>query len=205
MNLRNKRLLSFQILIAAPSAPGASRACAWRGLGEVSRHIIASNYDSVVAAQDMKESLERMDSAALFLLLKDRDRAMAQFKEHRARFDEAFGKAAGNITEPGESGIIEAIRSDRDEYYRRFDAFIAEGERRGAGDYFQHLEPLFNKTRAECDQLLQLNQRAMAAKSERAEGVARREFLFTLALAGALVMAGLALAVLLANSLMRPV
>jgi two-component system, NtrC family, sensor histidine kinase KinB len=44
----------------------------------------------------------------------------------------------------------------------------------------------------------------MAAKSERAAGAARREFLFTLALAAALGVAGLALAVLLANGIMRP-
>lgn len=205
MNLRNKLLLSFLIFIAALVALGVWSALSLRELGEVSRRIIAHNYDSVVAAQDMKESLERMDSAALFLLLGDRDRAMAQFNQHRARFDAAFGKAAGNITEPGEAEIIEAIRSDRDEYYRRFEAFIAEGERRRPEDYFRHLEPFFNKIRAECDQLLQLNQGAMAAKSEQAAGVARRELLFTLAVAGALVVAGLALAVLLANSIMRPV
>jgi PAS domain S-box-containing protein len=205
MNLRNKLLLSFLIFIAALVALGMWSALSLRELGEVSQRIISNNYDSVVAAQDMKESLERMDSAALFLLLGNRDRAMAQLKEHRARFDAAFEKAAGNITEPGEREIVEAIRGDRDEYYRRFEAFVASGERRGAGDYFQQLEPLFNKTRAECDQLLQLNQRAMAAKSDGAAGVARRELLFTLALAGALVAAGLALAVLLANGIMRPV
>jgi two-component system, NtrC family, sensor histidine kinase KinB len=205
MNLRNKLLLSFLIFIVALVALGVWSALSLRELGEVSRRIIAHNYDSVVAAQDMKESLERMDSAALFLLLGDRDRAMAQFDQHRARFDAAFGKAAGNITEPGESEIIETIRIDRDEYYRRFQAFISDGERRRPEDYFRRLEPLFNQIRAECDQLLQLNQRAMAAKSERAAGVARRELLFTLALAGALVVAGLALAVLLANGIMRPV
>ena len=205
MNLRNKLLLSFLIFIAALVALGAWSALSPRELGEVSRRIIAHNYDSVVAAQDMKESLERMDSAALFLLLGDRDRAMTQFDQHRARFDAAFGKAAGNITEPGESEIIETIRNDRDEYYRRFQAFISDGGRRRPEDYFRRLEPLFNKIRAECDQLLQLNQRAMAAKSERAAGVARRELLFTLALVGALVVAGLALAVLLANGIMRPV
>jgi two-component system, NtrC family, sensor histidine kinase KinB len=204
MNLRNKLLLSFLIFIAALVALGVWSALSLRELGEVSRRIIAHNYDSVVAAQDMKESLERMDSSALFLLLGDRDRAMAQFNQHRARFDAAFGKAAGNITEPGEPEIIEAIRSDRDEYYRRFEAFVASGERRRPGDYFQLLEPLFNKIRAECEQLLQLNQRAMAAKSEQAAGAARREFLFTLALAAALGVAGLALAVLLANGIMRP-
>jgi two-component system, NtrC family, sensor histidine kinase KinB len=205
MNLRNKLLLGFLIFIAALLALGVWSALSLRELGEVSRRIIAHNYDSVVAAQDMKEGLERMDSAALFLLLGDRDRAMTQFDQHRAGFDAAFGKAAGNITEPGESEIIGTIRSDRDEYYRRFQAFIAEGERRRPEDYFRRLEPLFNKIRAECDQLLQLNQRAMAAKSERAAGVARRELFFTLALGGALVVAGLALAVLLADGIMRPV
>jgi nitrogen fixation/metabolism regulation signal transduction histidine kinase len=205
MNLRNKLLLSFLIFITALVALGVWSALSLRELGEVSRRIISHNYDSVVAAQDMKESLERMDSAALFLLLGNRDRAMAQFNQHRARFDAAFGKAAGNITEPGESEIIEAIRSDRDEYYRRFEAFIAEGGRRQPGDYFQRLEPIFNKIRAESDQLLHLNQRAMAAKSEAAAGAARREFLLTLALAGALAVAGLAVAVLLANGIMRPV
>src|SRR5262245_11706716 len=173
MNLRNKLLLSFLIFIAALVALGVWSALSLRGLGEVSRHIISSNDDSVVAAPVLKESLERMDSAALFLLLGIRDRAMAQFKEHRARFDSAFVKAAGNITEPGESEIVDAIRTDRDEYYRRFEAFIAEGARRRPEEYFRKLEPLFNKIRAECDQLLQLNQRAMAAKSEAAGGAAR--------------------------------
>lgn len=204
MNLRNKLLLSFLIFIAALVALGVWSAMSLRELGGVSQRIISHNYDSVVAAQDMKESLERMDSAALFLLLGNRDRAMAQFDGHRARFDAAFEKAAGNITEPGEPGIIEAIRSDRDEYYRRFEVFNAEGEKRRPEDYFRRLEPLFNKIRAECDQLLQLNQGAMAMKSERAAGVARRELVFTLALASALVAVGLALAVLLANGIMRP-
>src|SRR5215510_14077425 len=83
MNLRNKLLLSFLIFIASLVALGVWSALSLRELGEVSQHIISSNYDSVVAASFKKESLERMDSAALFLLLKDRDRAMRQFKEHR--------------------------------------------------------------------------------------------------------------------------
>ena len=205
MNLRNKLLLSFLIFIAALVALGVWSAWGLRELGGVSQRIIASNYDSVVAAQDMKESLERMDSAAVFLLLGERVRALSQFNQHHARFDAAFERAANNITETGEAQIIESIRRDRSEYYRRFEAFIAEGERRRPDEYFQRLEPLFNQIRAECDQLLQLNQRAMATKSEAAAGTARREFLFTLLLAGALVAAGLALAFLLTNSIVRPV
>src|SRR5262245_50543192 len=205
MNLRNKILLSFLIFIAALVALGVWSAWRLRELGSVSQRIISHNYDSVIAAQDMKESLERMDSAALFLLSGNRDRATAQFNEHRARFDADFEKAAGNVTEPGEAEVIGSIRGDRDEYYRRFESFIAEGERRQPGDYFQRLEPPFNKLRADLNQLLQLNQQAMLAKADVAAGVARREFLYTLALAGALAAAGLALAFLLANGIVRPV
>ena len=53
-------------------------------MSTVSGRIIAENYDSVVAAQDMKESLERQDSAALFDLLGQHDRARRQMAEHRA-------------------------------------------------------------------------------------------------------------------------
>ena len=44
----------------------------------------------------------------------------------------------------------------------------------------------------------------MAAKSDAAAGVARKWFLSTLAIAGALVVAGIALAVLLSNGIVRP-
>ena len=99
-----------------------------RQMSAVSR--IISSYDSVVAAQDMKESLERQDSAAVFDLLGEHDRAARQAAEHRGRFNVAFDKAAANITEVGERDVVEAIRRERDDYYRQFDAFLkATGDR----------------------------------------------------------------------------
>jgi PAS domain S-box-containing protein len=188
-------------------------------MGQVSRRIISNNYDSVVAAQEMKESLERQDSAGVFALLGAREKAMAQLREHRARFDANFKKAENNITEAGEREAIEAIRRDRDSYYQMFDAFMmkvnaTEGtqpEKLSRGDelgerneYFTRLEPQFNKLRAECDHLLQLNQRAMVAKSEAAAGVAQLWFYRTLLIAGLMVAAGIALAFWLANRIVEP-
>jgi len=186
-------------------------------MGGVSRRIISNNYDSVVAAQEMKESLERQDSAALFALLGAREKAMAQLREHRKRFDDNFQKAANNITEIGEPDSIEAIRRDRDAYYQLFDAFMVkvnatesstsqpkQEERSERNEYFTRLEPQFNKLRAECDHLLQLNQRAMLAKSEAAAGVAQLWFYRTLLGAGVLVVAGLLLALFLSNRIVEP-
>lgn len=219
MSLRTKLLLGYLVFIAALVVLGGWSAWRLREMGGVSRRIIANNYDSVVAAQDMKESLERQDSAALFALLGARDRASSQLHEHRARFDADLKKAENNITEVGEPESIEAIRRDRDTYYQMFDAFIANvnatessqpisvarnEEITERNEYFRRLEPQFNKLRAECERLLQLNQRAMLAKSEAAAGVAQLWFYRTLLFAGVLVVAGLLLAFFLANRIVEP-
>src|SRR5678816_4437393 len=119
MSLRVKLLLSYLIFVTALVVLGGWSAWRLREMGGVSRRIISNNYDSVVAAQEMKESLERQDSAALFALLGARERAIAQLREHRARFDANFQKAANNITEIGEPEAIETIRRARDAYYQR--------------------------------------------------------------------------------------
>src|SRR6201988_2008366 len=165
----------------------------------------------------MKEGLERQDSSALFVILGARHKAMVQLREHRARFDANFQKAANNITEVGEPEAVEAIRRDRDTYYQMFDGFmnrvngtesssrIREGEELAErNEYFTRLEPQFNKLRAECEHLLQLNQRAMVAKSEAAAGVAQLWLYRTLLVAGLMVGAGIGLAFWLANRIVEP-
>ena len=214
MGLRAKLVIGYLVFIAALVLLGAWSAWRLHDMGKVSRRIISENYDSVVAAQEMKESLERQDSAALFALLGAKERAPAQLREHRSRFDANFQKAANNITELGEPAAIDAIRQNRDIYYQRFDSFIAKATGAGSSsssnsaalrdEYFTQLEPQFNKLRADCEHLLHLNQRAMVAKSEAAAGVAQLWFYRTLLIAGALVAAGLVLAFFLASRIVEP-
>ena len=165
MSLRAKLLTGYAVFIAALIVLGAWSAWRLHEMGKVSRRIISENYDSVVAAQEMKESLEHRD---------------------RVRFDRNLQKAANNITEPGETEAIAAIRRDRDIYYQRSDAFSE------------------NQLRADCDHLLQLNQRAMLLKAEAAAGVAQLWFYRTLLIAGVLVAAGVSLAFVLARRIVGP-
>src|SRR4051812_6710638 len=169
MSLRTKLLAGYLVFVAAIIVLGGWSAWRLRDMGDVSRRIISNNYDSVIAAQEMKESLERQDSAALFALLGARQRATSQWSEHRARFDRNFQKAANNITEHGEPEVIETIGRERDVYYSMFDAFLErvnennavakagapDEESAGRNEYFTRLEPQFNKLRADCDHLLQ--------------------------------------------------
>ncbi len=204
MTLRRRLFLGFGGFVLALAVLGGWSARTLNQMSTVSIRIISENYDSVVAAQDMKESLERQDSAALFDLLGQHERAVRQVAEHRSRFDAAFDKAAANITEVGEPDVIAAISHGRDAYYRLFDDFLRTSGDRGR-QYFNALEPQFNAVRADCDRLLHLNQEAMRRKADVASATARRWFLLTLGLALALVGVGIAIEISLARSILGPV
>src|SRR6185369_6647132 len=158
-------------------------------------------------------------SAALFALLGAHEKALSQLREHRSRFDANLHKAEGNITEIGEREALQMLRRDRDSYYKAFDAFLikvnatensgqqsapSDAEMSERDEYFTQLEPEFNKLRADCEHLLQLNQRAMLAKSEAAAGVAQLWFYRTLLIAGSLVTAGVILAFVFSNRIIEP-
>jgi NtrC-family two-component system sensor histidine kinase KinB len=204
MSVRLALSASFLVFVLALAVLGGWSAWRLRELGGASRRIIADNYDSVVAAEQMKESLERQDSAALFILLGETRRGRAQAEEHRRRFDRSFERAARNITEPGEREIVESIGRQRADYYARLEALLAAGSHEPPRQYFTGLEPRFNALRARVDDLLQLNQEAMRAKSRAADAVARQWLTGTLVLTGAMVVASLVLATTLARGIVRP-
>jgi hypothetical protein len=75
MKLRTRLLVGYAGFVLALGVLGAWSARTLSQMSAVSGLIIAENYDSVVAAQNMKESLERQDSAAAFDLLGEHDLA----------------------------------------------------------------------------------------------------------------------------------
>ncbi len=221
MNLRAKLIIGYLLFVAALVALGAWSAWGLLEMGGVSRHILANNYDSVVAAQGMRESLDRQWSAILFVALGHRETALNTLAKERRRFDTFFQTAANNITEPTEQDVIDAIRRDRDAFSRGVDGLLAQSrplprgpsipahaarpDRGEAGTGVLGLEGRFHQLQQDCDSLIQLNQQAMVAKSEAAASVARRWVLATLGIAGALIVAGIGLAVLLADRIVQPI
>src|SRR5262245_1936398 len=186
MKLRTKLLIGYAAFTIALGALGAWSAQSLSRMSGVSSRIIAENYDSVVAAQDMKEDLERQDSAAVFELLGQHERALRQATRHRAAFDQALEKAAHNVTESGEADVIDAIRRSRDDYVRAYDDFLRAGGDRHAV-YFQQIEPRFAALKEQCDRLLHVNQEAMRRKAAAASGLARRWSIYVLGFAFLLV------------------
>ena len=102
MTLRTRLLLAQGPLVLALAAVGAVAVATTHSLGRAGERILSDNYRSVLAAQRMKESIERLDSAALFLVIGERERGLALAAEHVPAFERELEVEEHNITEPGE-------------------------------------------------------------------------------------------------------
>src|SRR4051795_4219815 len=95
--LRTKLLIGITPLLAIMVGLGLWAVVMFSRLGNNIDVILRENYRSVLAAQNMKEALERMDSAALFALAGRDDRARQQYAENRKVFDDNLEIELGNI------------------------------------------------------------------------------------------------------------
>ena len=171
-SLRRKLGFSYGLLIIIILAVGAWSIYHFVKLGRAVDVILVNNYRSITAAENMKESLERIDSATMFYVASHRDKARQQFAENEKRFADELRVAESNITEPGEDLIIGDINAQYSSYKQQIEQFLNSPKPSAAEQsniYFERLEPSFLALKAKLDELLHLNQQAMVAASERAQ------------------------------------
>jgi len=206
MKLRTRLLLAQGPLALALVAVGTVAVLTLSRLGEDSQNIFKDNYRSVLAAQRMKEAIERMDSAAMFLVIGERERGLLQAAQYRTKFEEQLQLQETNITERGEREATEHLRELWTHYQEQFDRFQALTDREALRRFYvSTLNPSFVAVKDAADAILDLNQDAMVRKSEavrrRSEQVRR---LTILGVVGALVI-GLWFSSSLTSRALRPV
>src|SRR5437763_14615701 len=107
--LRTKLLIGLMPLLAIMVALGVWAIVMFSRLGGNIDVILRENYRSVLAAQNMKEALERMDSAILFAVGGQEERALEQFRESRPAFETNLAVERANLTLPGEQRLADAL------------------------------------------------------------------------------------------------
>lgn len=168
--------------------------------------ILRENYESVVAMQSLKESLERIDSSFQFMLVarglqdpKERafleERARKDYTTNWARYEEALKREQNNITiHPTEDELVAHLTTLTTTYRRQGKEFYERSFQAGPRheDYYGEggLHATFVQIKDTADDILQLNQSEMKQASERASRTALDSLMW--------FAIGLALAVLLA-------
>jgi signal transduction histidine kinase len=205
VTLRTKVLLAQAPLALVLGLLGIASIGTVSVLGRQSERILADNYRSVLAAQRMKEALERLDSAAAFRVAGRPDKAAPLESPNRARFEQELTAQEHNITEPGEAEATAKLRALWTMYSQQLDEFnkLSSPEEQRAY-YFDRLHPTFEKVRDAADYVLDLNQDAMVRKSEEAQRAARRQNTALIVATMSALLVGVVSSIWLTNRLLRP-
>ena len=203
MKLKRKILLGYSLSLALVVLVGSWGIANLRRLGKASEAILKENYNSILAAENTIEALERQDSAILLFLLENQDRGSQQFQNNQIEFLKWLGRAEGNITIPGEAEIIASIESAYQDYLRAFSE-IEQQSNATTEDYYETILPIFEQIRDRSNQLRNINQSAMEAASANAQQVSSQA-VWSMAIAGATAAGiGLGFSLLLTRRIVQP-
>jgi len=169
LSLRQKLLLGFGGLLLIMLIGGLQSIIQFRHLGRAIDVILMENYRSVVACQDMKEALERMNSGVLFIFLGYPQLGNEQIKKNEAAFEKALDIELHNITLPGEGEKSTALQALFARYQDRIHDLQLQSKAGGARRvYFDEILPLFHQVKNTADDILQMNQQNMNEANNRA-------------------------------------
>ena len=205
-SLRMKLLIGIAPLLAIVVGLGLWAIVMFLRLGGNIDVILRENYQSVLAAQNMKEALERMDSSLLFAIGGEEARGREQLAESRLLFDKNFEAERNNITiHPREDQLVSELTTLREKYMKLTERFFAATPGERTRLYFTEALPTFNRIKDRADDVLNLNQSNMEAMDHQARSAATRSIQWmVLALIGSAAVATL-IAVLLSRSLLVPI
>lgn len=206
MNLYKKLLLAQTPIALALAIVGIFSVVAISYLGSHSQGIMKDNYRSVLAAQRMKEAIERMDSAALFMVAGQQQKGVEQGEKYRPVFDAELKVQEGNITERGEKEFTMGLRTAWTDYQLKFDRLQKSPTTNDMRTlYFAELEAAFYKVKTAADEILAINQDAMLHKSDAVRRTAERMNATTITVVLIAFILGLVVSTFLTRRMLQPV
>jgi len=203
MSVRSKVLLAQAPLAAALVLVVV---LATATLGSLSQHMntmLADNYRSVLAAERMKEAIERIQDAPALSLIGSP--TAVNVTAERQRFESELNAQEHNITERGEAEGTSKLRALWSAYQERFDRFVAMTDPTAGRTFLlDELEPAFLAVRKAADTILAINHDAIMHKSEAARQAAERVNTTLLLASLAALLGGSVLSIIITSRLLQP-
>jgi nitrogen fixation/metabolism regulation signal transduction histidine kinase len=169
LGIRKKLLLGFGGLLLSIAIIGTLTMMQIAYLSQAIEVMLRENYRSIVACQEMKESLERMDSGVLFSFADEKTEGQNYIEENTHRFRAALKIELGNITLPGEQAKADGIRDLFEQYSESLLLVTSPDrsleERKQA--YFEKVLPVFQEIKGLTQHILEKNQANIHAINDR--------------------------------------
>lgn len=208
-SLRAQLLVSHLVLVLLMVVVMAGAIVNFFSLGRSIDRIFQNNYKSVIAAQNMKDALGRIDSSAAYVLAGQVQVARAQYETGRQQFDSAHAIVANNITEHGEEELAADMGRQFAQYRKAVEKLIYASPRmplaQAGAYYFNTLAPEFVRLKARAQDVLDLNQAAIIRADVRARAEASAASWRSLAVTLAALLVAIVLAVRMIHAALDPV
>ncbi len=174
MRLRTKLLLAQAPLLASLILLAVVATTSLGTLGHRADLILRENYRSVLATQRMKEFAERIDSGVLFMAAGRPEEGAAQIHENVQAFERELAVQTANVTEAGEPEATRALVGAWADFKAVLEDYDAVAPAARIERYFGDVLPAFLRVKEAANRILDLNQDAMARKSDEAAATSRR-------------------------------
>lgn len=205
--LRKKILVGYGLFLALMMAVIVWAVADLLRLGRASDAILSENYKSILAAENMIDSIERQDSATLLVLLGYGEEGLNQFRENESHFLQWLGRAKDNITIKGEKEVIDQIDKGYAAYlvyFSKLRSTHSDSAREGPSFYHETVLPTFKAVRDACVSLREINSDTMFKASARANKIAQTATLSTGVIGLFAIVIGLGFSLLLSSIIVKP-
>src|SRR5450432_1094327 len=204
--LRNRIVLGLAPIFILLIAMGIYAVSLFARLGGAIDVILRENFRSVLAAQNMKESAERMDSALFFTLVGEEQRGRQLYDQNLPIFRENLDVELHNITLPGEGVLAHKVAALHDQYVKRAQTFWSGNDlaqRRAM--YFGEMLPAFTEIKETANTILRINQETMVKADRDARALSAESTRYMIIAVGGGLLVAVFFAVRLQRSILRPI
>lgn len=171
--------------------------------------LMIANYKSISAATCMIEAIERQDSAMLVYINVDSQKGKDMFTDSNEEFLKWYNVEANNITEKGESKLVDNIKESYNSYVKLFynlqEIRSSEGADKAVELYSTQIMPAFNNTKNNIRELSVLNEKAMFGSKDIAKSNAQNSMYFVIVLSIIAIIGGFLLSNFSTNRFLMPI
>lgn len=207
IGIRQKLMLGFGGLLVIILLSGVFTLFNVGRLGGAVDTILKENYRSVTASQQMKESLERIDSGLLFILTGNAEEGHRLINENIDKFRDALRIEESNITLPGEKAAADRIAVLFSEYSSSLGSMtentVSPDTKREM--YHKKLYPLFYEIKSNAQKILDMNQAHMVQAGRTASELSETVFNRTIAAIAASFIIAALFSMLTHKWILRPI
>jgi NtrC-family two-component system sensor histidine kinase KinB len=175
--LRQKLLLGFGGVLLIMIAIGVHSIVLLSEQRQAIAVLLKEDYRSIIACQEMRESLELLESAIEYALLTHDEESRELVRRNEERFEKALTAEFENINLPGEQEKAERLRGLYEDYRSRSQALLDPALPQRSGRravYISEIRPIFEEGVKTATEILLMNEVGMNDAGAQAEQTAAR-------------------------------